>query len=281
MNAFSIDVEDWYQGIELPMSEWGQFASRVESSMARLLDLMARHDVTATCFVLGKVAEEHPDLVRRIHAAGHEVATHGYSHEKVYNLTPERFRHELRYSIDLLQDLTGEPVLGHRAPYFSITEDALWALDILWEEGIRYDSSIHPVLNWRYGIPDANRQPSVVETPHGHELLEVPVSTYPLPDWLPDVNVPCGGGAYLRIYPYRLQRWFLRQLKATGDHVGFYIHPWEVDPEHPRLDLPRRVALTHYWNLTSTHRKLNRLFQDFLFRPYRELFRSHLTALAA
>lgn len=280
-HVFSIDVEDWYQGIEIPRNQWGGFESRVEVSMGRLLDLMACYDVKATCFVLGKVTEEHPELVRRIHAAGHEIATHGYSHEKVYDLSPERFREELRYSIDLLQELTGEPVLGHRAPYFSITEESLWALDILEEEGIQYDSSIHPVFNYRYGIPDAERQPSTVITPNGATLLEAPVATYPMPSPLPNINVPCGGGAYLRIYPYRLQRWFLHQLTQRGEHVGVYMHPWEVDPDHPRIDLPFRVSATHYWNLDFTYAKLERLFQDFTFQPYREAFSDELEMVAS
>jgi len=175
-HVFSIDVEDWYQGIEIPMDQWDGFERRIDTSMGRLLDLMARYDITATCFVLGKVAEEHPDLVRRIHKAGHEVATHGYSHEKIYNLSPGRFRDELRRSIELVQDLTGEPVLGHRAPYFTITEESLWALDILRDEGILYDSSIHPVFNYRYGIPNADRQPSLIESEKGEQMMEVPVA---------------------------------------------------------------------------------------------------------
>jgi len=278
-HVFSIDVEDWYQGIEIPMSEWGGFESRVEGSMGRLLDLMARYDVTCTCFVLGKVAEEHPGLVSRIHEAGHEVATHGYSHEKIYDLSPDRFRDELRRSIDLIEDITDERVLGHRAPYFTITEDSLWALDILLEEGIGYDSSIHPVFNYRYGIPNADRQPSVIESAQEKKMLEIPVATYPLPDPLPNVNIPCGGGAYLRIYPYRLQRFLLHRLQQRKDHIGIYMHPWEVDPYHPRLDLPFRVAATHYWNLASTYGKLERLFQDFRFGAYRDIFRSEINDL--
>lgn len=266
--VFSVDVEDWYQGIELPMSTWEQFESRIERSMQRLLNLMEAHKVTATCFVLGKVAEEHPQLVQRIDDAGHEIGTHGYSHEKVYNLTPERFRAELRHSIDVLESITGKPVRGHRAPYFSITEDVLWALDILVEEGIQYDSSIHPVLNWRYGIPDADRTPSLITTPKGRQLLEVPVSTVPLPR----LNIPVGGGAYFRIYPYRMQRFLLRRLQKRGDHIGFYIHPWEVDANHPHLDLPFRVRATHYYNLKSTYPKLNSLFSDFNFRSYQDMF---------
>jgi polysaccharide deacetylase family protein (PEP-CTERM system associated) len=278
--VFSVDVEDWYQGIEIPMEQWDRFECRIEDSMETLLELMARYDVTATCFVLGKVAEEHPDLIRRIHAAGHEIATHGYSHRKVYDLSPDRFRQELRRSVALLQDLTGERVLGHRAPYFSVTDDSLWALDILRAEGILYDSSIHPVLNYRYGIPNADRQPSVIRSESGEQMLEVPVATYPLPDPLPDANVPCGGGAYFRIYPYRVQRWLLRKLQKRGEHVGLYVHPWEVDPEQPRVELPFRVRAPHYWNLDSTLTKLKRLFQDFTFRSYRDVFQNELKNVA-
>jgi polysaccharide deacetylase family protein (PEP-CTERM system associated) len=279
-HVFSIDVEDWYQGIEIPMDRWGAFESRVEIGMERLLDLMARHDVTATCFVLGKVAEEHPALVRRIHDAGHEIATHGYSHAKIYDLSPARFRRELRHSMDLLQGLTGERVRGHRAPYFSITEESLWALDILREEGILYDSSVHPVLNYRYGIPAADRQPSLVSSGDGEQMLEVPVATTPLPGPLPDVNVPCGGGAYLRIYPFWLQRWLLRRVEARREHIGVYMHPWEADPAHPYLkELPARVRATHYWNLDSTLPKLERLFQEFSFCSYREAFADELATL--
>lgn len=262
------------------MEEWGGFERRVENSMTRLLDLMAKYDVRATCFVLGKVAKEHPGLVQRIHEAGHEIATHGYSHAKIYNLSPERFRRELQHSIDLIQDLTGEQVRGHRAPYFTITEESLWALDILRDEGILYDSSIHPVFNYRYGIPNADRQPSVIESDNEAQMLEVPVATYPLPDPLPDANVPCGGGAYLRIYPYRLQRWFLRKIEERGEHISVYVHPWEVDPGHPKIDLPFQVSATHYWNLDSTLPKLERLFQDFVFRPYREVFADELETLS-
>ena len=271
-HVFSVDVEDWYQGLEIPLPEWGRFERRVEASMGFMLELMERYGVKATCFVLGKVAEEHPQLVQAIHAAGHEVATHGYSHEKVYDLTPQRFREELRRSIRLLEDLTGEKVVGHRAPYFTITERSLWALDVLAEEGILYDSSIHPVFNYRYGIPDAERHPAFLPLTGGGRLLEIPVSTYPAFR----VNIPVGGGAYFRLYPYALTRVALGQLERKGEGLSLYMHPWEVDPDHPRIPLPARVRATHYVNLHSTTSKLSRLFQDFAFAPYREVYRAML-----
>ena len=275
-HVFSVDVEDWYQGLEIPLSEWGRFERRVEASMRTMLELMERYGVRATCFVLGKVAKEHPQLVRAIHAAGHEVATHGYSHEKIYNLTPQRFREELRRSIRLLEDLTGEKVIGHRAPYFTITEQSLWALDVLAEEGILYDSSIHPVFNYRYGIPNAERRPAFLSLAGGGRLLEIPVSTYPGPR----VNVPVGGGAYFRLYPYALTRAALRKLARRGEGLSFYMHPWEVDPDHPRIPLPARVSATHYVNLGSTASKLDKLLRDFAFAPYREVYRAMLEEVA-
>ena len=275
-HVFSVDVEDWYQGLEIPLPSWGRFEHRVEASMSVLLELMERYGVRATCFVLGKVAEEHPQLVRAIQAAGHEVATHGYSHEKVYDLTPQRFREELRRSMRLLEDLTGEKVIGHRAPYFTITERSLWALDVLAEEGILYDSSIHPVFNYRYGIPDAERRPAFLPLAGGGRLLEIPVSTYPALR----ANVPVGGGAYFRLYPYALTRAALGQLEGRGEGLSLYMHPWEVDPDHPRVPLPARVRVTHYANLRSTAPKLNKLFQDFAFAPYREVYRAMLEEVA-
>jgi polysaccharide deacetylase family protein (PEP-CTERM system associated) len=273
MHAFSIDVEDWYQGVGVPMRRWNQFEPRVRRSMTALLDLMAEHDVRATCFVLGKVAEEHPQLVQDIHAAGHEVATHGYAHKEVYDLSQERFRSNLQRSIRLLQDVTGEAVVGYRAPYFTITRRSLWAIDVLAEEGIRYDSSIHPVLHWRYGIPEAGRDPSSITAPQGQQLLEVPVSTFPLVD---GVNLPVAGGAYLRIYPYWFWRACLKRLEARCEHLRLYVHPWELDPEQPRIALPWRTRLPHYFNLSSTRPRLAALFEEFEFRPYRDVFSTQI-----
>ena len=276
-HVFSVDVEDWYQGIEIPLGRWNGYEHRVRQSMGAMLELCAAHGVRATCFILGKVAEDHPELVREIHRAGHEIATHGYSHEKVYHLTPDRFREELRRSIGTLGSLTGQQVQGHRAPYFSITRASLWALEILAEEGILYDSSIHPVVNHRYGIPNADRVATTINTESGHRLLEVPVSTVRLPK----LNLPVGGGAYLRLYPYSFLRWCLRRLERSGESIGIYMHPWELDPDHPRIDLPFRVAATHYVNLRSTRGKLEALFRDFQFAPYRDVYSAELLAIRA
>jgi polysaccharide deacetylase family protein (PEP-CTERM system associated) len=235
LNALTIDFEDWYQGLEIPPDGWTGSEDRIERSGRCLLEVLAEAGKRATFFVLGPVAERHPALVREIRAAGHEVGTHGYSHSLIYRLSPDAFRDELQRSIRLLEDVTGEAVLGHRAPFFSITRASLWALDVLAECGIRYDSSIFPVVNYRYGIPDAPRWPYQVCC--GEKgLMEFPVSTYGF--W--GRNLLVAGGAYFRIYPYALTRWAFRSINWQGQPAVFYLHPWELDPEHPRIPLPRR-----------------------------------------
>jgi polysaccharide deacetylase family protein (PEP-CTERM system associated) len=265
VNALTVDLEDWYQGLQIPIEDWSPYEDRVVLATERLLDILAAADVRATFFTLGFVAERHPGLVARVAAAGHEIATHGYSHSLVYELEPQQFREELRRSRQTLQQLSGQPVLGHRAPFFSITRRSLWALAILAEEGLAYDSSIFPVRNWRYGIEDAPRWPHrPAEAP---ELVEFPISTWRLRGR----NLPMTGGAYFRIYPYAVSRRLMRQANAQGHAVAFYIHPWELDPGHPRISLPRRIALTHYFNLAGTERRLRRLLKEFRFAPMGEL----------
>jgi polysaccharide deacetylase family protein (PEP-CTERM system associated) len=264
-NAFTVDFEDWYQGLEIPSSDWGGLDDRIQVSGRRILSALGEAGVRATFFVLGSVAERHPELVREIAAGGHEIGTHGWSHTLIYKMTPETFRSELRRSIGLLEDLSGARVLGHRAPFFSITMQSLWALDILGEAGIRYDSSIYPVLNYRYGIDGSPRVPYRVPGPH--PLIEFPISTWRFMGR----NLPVAGGAYFRVYPYAFTRFAFQSLNRDGQTFVFYIHPWELDPEHPRIDVPRRIALTHYANLKATHGRLRRLLRDFSFAPMREV----------
>jgi polysaccharide deacetylase family protein (PEP-CTERM system associated) len=265
-NALTIDFEDWYQGIEIPHTDWDGFEDRIASSGRTVLAELARAEVRATFFVLGRVAEHHPELVREIAAAGHEIATHGWSHTLIYQMTPETFREELLRSIQLLEALSGKPILGHRAPFFSITRASLWALDILAEAGIRYDSSIFPVLNYRYGIDGAPRWPHPIET-RGGRLEEFPISTWRCLGR----NLPMAGGAYFRLYPYALTRAAFRSINAAGQPAVFYLHPWELDPDHPHIPLPRRISLTHYVNLRATTGRFRRLLRDFRFAPMSEV----------
>jgi polysaccharide deacetylase family protein (PEP-CTERM system associated) len=265
-NALTIDFEDWYQGLEIPHTDWAQYEDRIQPVGRRLLDLLSAAGARATFFVLGYVAERHPGLVREIAAAGHEVGTHGYSHTLVYRQTPAVFRDELARSLRAIEDATGKRVAGHRAPFFSITRQCLWALDVLRELGLRYDSSIFPVRNYRYGIEDAPRWPYPLAN-GGAPLQEFPLSTWRVLG----TNVPVAGGAYFRIFPYWLTRWALRAINRQGHAAVFYLHPWELDPGHPRIPLPRRIAATHYFNLAATERRFRRLLRDFRFAPMGEV----------
>ena len=283
-NVFSVDLEDWYQGLEIDIEQWGSYPARIETGLEILLDLLDQAGVRATFFVLGWQAERTPHLVPRLAARGHEIASHGYSHRFVYQQGPEQFRSELRRSKQLLEHQSGSPVIGYRAPFFSITRDALWALDILVEEGIVYDSSVFPTHNYRYGIPAAARSPGWIRTPAGAWLFEVPLTTVrvPGPGSALGVNVPLGGGGYFRLYPYSLTRALGRHLLRSESHgLVFYVHPWEFDTGQPRVKVPRRVAeFTHYHRLDSTAAKTRQLLADFVFVPMREAFADELADAA-
>jgi polysaccharide deacetylase family protein (PEP-CTERM system associated) len=266
-NAMTIDFEDWYQGLEIPYAEWDKFEDRIPFVSEKLLRILDEENTKATFFILGYVAEKHPNIIKEIEAAGHEIATHGFSHTLIYTQKPKVFRGEIERAIGFLEDLTGKKVVGHRAPFFSITKDSLWALDILGELGVEYDSSIFPVLNYRYGIAGSPRFPYKIEREH-YTLKEFPVSTLQLPK----VTLPISGGAYFRIYPYQMTKQCLKAVNRTGQPITFYLHPWELDPKHPRLDLPRRISLTHYFNLGATEHRFRKLLRDFKFAPMRDVF---------
>lgn len=266
INGLTVDFEDWYQGLEIPHTEWTGFEDRITDCGRRMLEMFAAAGVKGTFFVLGAVAERHPELVREIAAAGHEVGTHGWSHTLVYRMQPETFREELQRSIQLLEALSGQRITGHRAPFFSITKASLWAFDILAAAGIRYDSSVFPVWNYRYGIADAPRWPYDVGEGDAR-VREFPITTLRVLGR----NIPVAGGAYFRIFPYLVTRTALRTINRGGHPAVFYIHPWEIDPDHPRIDVPKRIAATHYANLGATEPRLRRLLRDFRFAPMREV----------
>jgi polysaccharide deacetylase family protein (PEP-CTERM system associated) len=265
-NALTIDFEDWFQGLEIPHRHWHRYERRIEHTGRKLLAVLADTNTRGTFFVLGDVAARHPGLVREIATAGHEVGTHGFSHTLVYRQQPDTFREETKRALHTLQDLTGRNILGHRAPFFSITNESLWALEILGDLGIQYDSSIFPVTNYRYGIPNAPRWPHVIRTTD-HTLIEFPISTWRVLGH----NVPIGGGAYFRLYPYRLTQHAFRAINKLGYPFTFYLHPWELDPLHPKIPLPRRISVTHYWNLERTEGRFRRLLADFQFAPMKEV----------
>jgi len=265
-NILTVDLEDWYQGIEISCSKWGDYGGRIEVGLERLLSIMAKKKVKATFFVLGYLAEKYPHLIEWVRKEGHEIATHGYSHTLVYKQDPEEFSEELERSLRILEEIVGGKIRGHRAAYFSITKDSLWAIDILSKQGIEYDSSIFPIRNYRYGILGAPRFPYLLQGEDGRTLQEIPLSTVKLFGRI----FPISGGAYLRIFPYRLLRWGIEDLNKKGIPAVIYIHPWELDPDHPRIDLPLRIKFSHYYNLKSTEGKLRALLDDFQFVPVKE-----------
>jgi polysaccharide deacetylase family protein (PEP-CTERM system associated) len=271
----SVDVEDYFHVAALAgsidRSRWDHMEYRAEASTRRLLDLFDEFQIKSTFFVLGWVAQRSPQLIREIHQRGHEVASHGMSHKLVYNQTPAEFASETFKSKAMLEDLIGEPVLGYRASTYSITKRSLWALDILKEAGFAYDSSIFPIPHDAYGIPDAQQVPGLVATPKGGQIVEFPMSTAPMLG----VRLPVSGGGYFRLLPYSLTRAGLRKLNEQLQRPFiFYLHPWEVDPQQPRVRTKLLSRLRHYTNLDKCELRLRRLIGEFRFAPVREVLRS-------
>ena len=262
LNAFTIDVEEHFQvsafETQVPRSEWDGLASRVEDNVSRLLDLLASRKVTGTFFTLGWVAERHPAMVRRIVSEGHELASHGYAHVRVNTQEPEAFREDVRKTKAILEDLSGAAVLGYRAASFSIGPSTPWALPILREEGHRYSSSTVPIAHDLYGDPDGQR--FAYRPIPGDEFIEIPVTTLRLRGR----NYPCGGGGFFRLLPYGYFRWgYGKVLREHRRPCIFYLHPWEVDPDQPRIAAPFKSRLRHYTNLGRTYGRLERLLKDF------------------
>jgi polysaccharide deacetylase family protein (PEP-CTERM system associated) len=269
-NALTVDVEDYYhvEAFAHVVREHGsRWEPRVEPNTHRLLDLFQRRGVRATFFVLGRVAVQHPRLVREIARAGHEVASHGFGHELICRQTPAAFRDDVRRGKRVLEDAVGGAVEGYRAPSFSIVRESLWALDVLIDEGFRYDSSIFPVYHDRYGLPDAPRFPHLIRRPGG-TIVELPPSTIAVGR----VNLPIAGGGYFRLLPYWVFRWGLRRINLREGQVAvFFIHPWEVDPTQPAMPGPTLDVWRHRLNLGRTMSRLDRLLSDFRFDSARQV----------
>ena len=274
-NAFSVDVEDYFQvsGFEsvVPRRDWDHIPSRVVKNTRRMLTLLDEANVKATFFVLGWVAEKFPFLVKEIGAAGHEIGSHSFWHRLIYTMTPDEFREDLRRSIDVLEDITGNRITAFRAPSFSITRESLWALDILAEEGVTHDSSIFPTRHDRYGIPNAKREINTIETERGR-IQEFPMSVAKFLG----ATLPASGGGYFRLYPYRVSKRLISQVNRSGRPLMFYIHPWEIDPTQPVVDGTRFLSRRrHRVNLAKTESKLRRLLTDFRFGTMADVFNSH------
>ncbi len=268
-NALTIDVEDYFQvsafAPYIPRNEWPIRECRVEKNVDRILAMLDKHDIQATFFTLGWIAERYPEMVRRIAAAGHEIASHGYGHERASEQTPDSFLADIQAAKRVLEDLAGCEVRGYRAPSFSIGEKNLWAFECLERAGYRYSSSIYPIRHDHYGMPDAPR--------HAHRiggLIEIPATTLRFFNR----NWPASGGGYFRLLPYPLSRWMIRRVNDVDRMPAvFYFHPWEIDVDQPRIDgISAKTRFRHYLNIERMEQRLHRLLADFSWGRMDDLF---------
>jgi len=274
VNAMTVDVEDYFHASAFDQvvsrASWDTLESRVVNNTRQLLQLFNVQNVRGTFFILGWVADRFPSLVRDIASYGHELASHGYHHQLVYTLTPEQFREDVRRAKHTIEQIAGVTVRGYRAPSFSIVKQSLWALDVLIEEGYRYDASIFPIRHDRYGIADAPRHAHVIQRPAG-SIVEIPSSTVRIAG----ANYPVAGGGYFRLYPYALTKRAIIEVNGRDQQpVVVYIHPWEVDPEQPRLPASMMTQLRHHIGMNTTVDKLRRVINDFAFAPISEVIDS-------
>lgn len=269
-NALTIDVEDYFQvsafAPYIRRDEWDARECRVERNVGRILELLAERDVKATFFTLGWIAERYPQLVRCIVAEGHELASHGYGHERASDLDQAAFTADVTRAKALLEDLSGQPVQGYRAPSFSIGTGNLWAFDVLARAGYRYSSSIYPIRHDHYGMPDSPRFAYRVNS----GLLEVPVTTLRLMNR----NLPSSGGGYFRLLPYALSRWMISNVNREDRQSAiFYFHPWEIDSEQPRVaGIDAKTRFRHYVNISRMEGRLQQLLQDFRWGRMDQIF---------
>ncbi|MCU7799669.1 MAG: DUF3473 domain-containing protein [gamma proteobacterium symbiont of Lucinoma myriamae] len=266
----TVDVEDFFQVSafedSILRSDWENFPHRVEKNTNRILDLFDAHDIKSTFFVLGWVAERYPGIVKRIIDQGHELASHGYGHQRVTFQSRSEFREDITQAKTILEDMSGVQVTGYRAPSYSINKENHWAHDELFDAGYLYSSSVYPVKHDLYGIPDASRFAYQCE----NGLLEIPVTTVKIAN----KNFPAGGGGFFRFYPYVISRWNIQQVNICDKQAAiFYFHPWEIDPEQPKQHKANlKSRFRHYLNLHKTEKRLIRLFSDFEWGRMDELF---------
>ena len=271
-HIMTVDVEDYFMveafSGSVRMDSWDNWPSRVVNNTRKILDLFDRHEVKGTFFIVGWVAEKFPSLVQEIHRRGHELACHSYWHRTVYSLTPDEFRQDTHSAVRAIEDAAGVKVQGYRAPSWSITKSCLWALDVLAEEGFTYDSSIYPIRHDLYGVPGAQRFPYAITCKNGKSLREFPPTTVRILGQ----NIPAAGGGYLRIFPISYTNWVFRKFEREyGERVVVYVHPWELDPEQPRISKSLKSTVRHYTGLSSTADKLEKLLAKYTFGTYSQL----------
>lgn len=286
IDTISVDVEDYFHveafAAQIPVSRWPEFPRRVRDNTLRVMDIFAEYKCRATFFVLGWVAEREPQLIREIAEKGHEVACHSFAHRRVFTLTPAEFRSDLRRARAAIEDATGLQIFGYRAPTFSIRRDSLWALEVLAEEGFLYDSSIFPIRHDLYGFPEAPRFVHRWDLPRGSNIVELPMSTVRLGT----VNMPAGGGGYLRVLPMSYTRWAIDRLHRRDNRPAVvYFHPWEIDPEQPRVQSTWKARFRHYTGLHRMEHRIRELLHEGHYQALIDLVRrlrtsEHLTTSA-
>jgi polysaccharide deacetylase family protein (PEP-CTERM system associated) len=264
-NAFTVDVEEYFH-VEafsgyINKHEWGKYPRRAEEQTIQLLSLLESFQAKGTFFVLGWMAERYPALVKKIHDAGHEIASHGYEHTMITRMTEEGFREDLRKSKKVLESITNSKIKGYRAPTFSIVKETRWVYQILLEDGFEYSSSVFPIYHDRYGWPGFGADPRVMGRNGESEIWEVPMST----SHLGPLTIPVGGGGYLRTYPWFLTKVLVNRLAKSGKPLVVYIHPWELDIHHPAIEAPFLRRIRHYYGISSTRKKLEYLLQSLKF----------------
>ena len=280
-NILTIDVEDWFHASTLAekINSVGvdRWQSRISGTLRRVLDLLEEEETKATFFVLGSVAERFPEIVRAIKQRNHKVASHGFAHHSIYSQTKEEFKEDVRRSLSVLENITGDKIKGYRAPNFSITTESLWAYEILAGLGIEYSSSIFPTKHilQAYGIPQAPKDPFILRLDDGKSIVEFPLSTVRILGKC----FPFGGGAYLRLFPYWYSKWSIKRLNRGGKPATIYFHPWELDPDQPRLDLNLLARTRHYFNLDIMETKIRRLLKTFRFQSIEETFQDSLVKI--
>lgn len=273
-NAFSIDLEDYFQVSAfnhlITPSDWGSYPIRVERNVEKLRHLLNVHDVKATFFCLGWIAEKYPQMIKMLAAEGHEIASHGYHHQRVYSLSPKQFSQDIVKAKHLLEDLSGSPVIGYRAPSFSIRADCEWAYDELIKAGYLYSSSVYPINHDHYGSSALPRAPFLPR----ESLLEVPITTLRLfrRNW------PIGGGGWFRLYPYRVALWMMTaRSREDSSPMVFYIHPWELDPDQPEIaGISKKIKFRHYLNLKRVERRLDHLLDDFVWDTFKAVYKNSI-----
>lgn len=270
-HLFTVDVEEWFDGLEV---QEGRFPSRLQMQVERLLNVLDITNTKATFFWLASRARGNEDLIRRIINAGHELGCHGWTHDFLDQQAPDKLKRDLRNAKAALEDIAGVSVNGFRAPNFSIGHESIWIFDLLREIGFTYDSSVHPIVYWRYGFASFPQRPTVLTTPHG-ELLELPISV----THRHSMRIPYAGGAYFRLHRESFIHRSLELAEREGEQVMFYFHPWELDAEHPRIFVPSTTQITHYWKLADCEAKLTRLLERFTFTSVAAALEAHSQAI--